>query len=46
MLRTSFRMTAWQEASCRAYAGDGVLRLSVSLEDPADLISDLDQALR
>ncbi|MDE2621343.1 MAG: PLP-dependent transferase, partial [Sphingomonadales bacterium] len=25
--------------------GDGMLRLNVGLEDPADLIADLDQAL-
>ena len=45
MLRTSFRMTAEQEASYRAYAGDGVFRFSVGLEDPEDLINDLDRAL-
>jgi len=45
MLRTSFRMTTDQEASYRAYAGDGIFRLSVGLEDPEDLIDDLDQAL-
>ena len=28
-----------------AGAGDGVLRLSIGLEDPADLIADLDFAL-
>jgi methionine-gamma-lyase len=45
LLRTSFHLTAEQEASYRKYAGDGVFRLSVGLEDPADLIADLDQAL-
>jgi methionine-gamma-lyase len=46
MLRTSFRLTPEQEASYRAFAGDGVFRLSVGLEDPADLIADLDHALQ
>lgn len=45
LLRSSFRLTAEQEASYRAYAGDGLFRLSVGLEDPADLIADLEQAL-
>ncbi|MFA4965917.1 MAG: PLP-dependent aspartate aminotransferase family protein [Thermoleophilia bacterium] len=45
LLRTSFHLTAEQEASYRAYAGDGVFRLSVGLEDPADLIADLEHAL-
>jgi len=46
LLRSSLRMTAEQEASYRAYAGDGLFRLSVGLEDPEDLIADLEQALR
>lgn len=45
LLRTSFHLTPEQEASYRAYAGDGVFRLSVGLEDPEDLIADLDRAL-
>ena len=45
LLKTSFRMTAAQEASYRAYAGDGLFRLSVGLEDAADIIADLEQAL-
>jgi methionine-gamma-lyase len=45
LLRTSFHLTPEQEASYRVYAGDGVFRLSVGLEDPADLIADIDQAL-
>jgi methionine-gamma-lyase len=45
LLRTSFRLTPEQEASYRAYAGDGVFRLSVGLEDPVDLIADIDEAL-
>jgi len=45
MLRTSFAMTAAQEASYRAFAGDGIFRFSVGLEDPADIIADLSRAL-
>ncbi|MDD1694450.1 MAG: PLP-dependent aspartate aminotransferase family protein [Methanoregula sp.] len=45
MLRTSFRLTPEQEQSYRAFAGDGIFRLSVGLEDPADLIADLAYAL-
>lgn len=32
-------------AAYRDWAGDGVFRLSVGLEDPADIIADLDRAL-
>jgi len=45
LLRSSFHLTPEQEASYRAFAGDGIFRVSVGLEDPADLIADLDQAL-
>jgi methionine-gamma-lyase len=45
LLQTSFHLTPHQEASYRAFAGDGVFRLSVGLEDADDLIADLDQAL-
>lgn len=45
MLRTSFRMTPAQEQSYRAFAGDGIFRLSVGLEDPSDLCADLEYAL-
>jgi cystathionine gamma-synthase len=34
------------EARQRAGITDGVIRLSVGIEDPADLVSDLDEALR
>jgi len=46
MLRTSFNLTPAQEASYRAFAGDGIFRLSVGLEDPADLIADLTHSLK
>lgn len=45
LLRSSFHLTTAQETSYRAFAGDGVFRLSVGLEDAADLIEDLDNAL-
>jgi methionine-gamma-lyase len=45
LMRTSFHLNPEQEASYREYAGDGVFRLSVGLEDPADLIADIDEAL-
>lgn len=45
LLRSSFHLTPEQEMSYRAFAGDGVFRLSVGLEDAEDLIADLDQAL-
>jgi len=45
LLKTSFKMTAEQEESYRSYAGDGLFRLSVGLEDAADIIADLEQAL-
>ena len=41
----SFALEGPQLAAYRAYAGDGVFRFSVGLEDPEDLIADLDQAL-
>jgi methionine-gamma-lyase len=45
MLETTFKLTADQERSYREYAGDGVFRFSVGIEDPADLCADLEQAL-
>lgn len=45
LLRTSFPLDARQEASYRTYAGEGIFRLSVGLEDLADLVDDLEQAL-
>jgi cystathionine gamma-synthase len=33
------------EARCRAGISDGVIRLSIGIEEPADLISDLEQSL-
>jgi len=47
LFETTFRFdTEAQRRSWYDFAGDGVFRFSVGLEDPADLIADLDEALR
>ncbi len=38
-------LDAEQKAAIRHWVGDGIMRISIGLEDPEDLISDLDQAL-
>jgi len=45
LMETSFRLTGEQLESYRDYAGDGIFRLSVGLEDAEDLIRDLDGVL-
>jgi methionine-gamma-lyase len=46
LLKTSFRLsTPEQVDSWRRFAGEGIFRLSVGLEDADDLIADLEQAL-
>ncbi|WP_425043081.1 trans-sulfuration enzyme family protein [Primorskyibacter sp. S87] len=45
LIESSFRLGGSQLESYRAYAGDGIMRLSVGLEDAEDLIADLDRAL-
>ncbi|MEO1199593.1 MAG: aminotransferase class I/II-fold pyridoxal phosphate-dependent enzyme [Pseudomonadota bacterium] len=45
LLETSFKLDGTQAESYRAYAGDGIFRLSVGLEDASDLIRDLDRVL-
>ena len=45
IMASTFHLTGDDLAAYRAYAGDGVFRLSVGLEDPDDLCSDLWQAL-
>ncbi len=45
MMTSTFRLTGEALADYRAYAGDGLFRLSIGLETPADIIADLDQAL-
>ncbi len=43
MIETSFRLEGKQLESYRDYAGDGIFRVSVGLEDGKDLVRDLDQ---
>ncbi len=45
MQENSFRLTPRQLERYREFAGDGIFRLSVGLEDPDDLCADLDAAL-
>ena len=45
LMETSFRLSGTQLKSYRSFAGDGVFRMSVGLEEPTDLIRDLAVAL-
>jgi methionine-gamma-lyase len=45
LMRSTFHLEGEALARYRAYAGDGVFRLSVGLEDAADICADLDRAL-
>lgn len=45
MMTSTFRLTGDALADYRAYAGDGLFRLSIGLETTGDIIADLDQAL-
>ncbi len=45
MMASTYRLEGAQLASYRDFAGDGIFRLSIGLEAPADLIADLSQAL-
>jgi cystathionine gamma-synthase len=45
IMASTYRMQGAALAEYRAWAGDGVFRLSVGLEDARDLIEDLDRAL-
>jgi methionine-gamma-lyase len=45
LLESSFPLTPEQEISYRDFAGEGIFRLSVGIEDPRDLIGDLERAL-
>ena len=46
MMSSTYQLTGAQLAHYREYAGDGVFRLSVGLEDAEDLCGDLDHVLR
>ena len=45
LMESSFRLTGAQLESYREYAGDGIFRMSVGLEDPEDLCADLERVL-
>ena len=45
LLASSFRLNDRQAARYRAFAGEGVFRVSVGIEDPDDLCADLGEAL-
>lgn len=45
MMTSTFRLTGEALTDYRAYAGDGLFRLSIGLETTGDIIADLDQAL-
>lgn len=45
MLDGPFTLTPEQAEDYRAFAGDGIFRLSIGLEETADLIADLDRVL-
>jgi len=45
MLETSFKLDEAQARAYREYAGEGVFRFSVGIEDPEDICADLEQAL-
>ncbi len=45
LMNTSFQLSGQAADSYRAFAGDGIFRLSVGLEDAADVIADLSQVL-
>lgn len=45
LFESSYRLTAGQKKAYRDFAGDGVFRVSIGIEDPVDLCADLEQAL-
>jgi methionine-gamma-lyase len=45
IMESSYRLEGEQLEGFREYAGDGVMRLSVGLEDAADICRDLDRVL-
>ncbi len=45
LMESSFRLEGAQLESYREYAGDGIFRMSVGLEDPVDLCADLGRVL-
>ncbi len=45
LMTSSYKLHGEQLDAYRAFAGDGVFRISVGLEDPEDLCDDLAQVL-
>lgn len=45
LMETSYRLSGSARESYRSYAGDGIFRVSVGLEESEDLIADLDRVL-
>ncbi|MEE9418296.1 MAG: PLP-dependent aspartate aminotransferase family protein [Desulfatiglandaceae bacterium] len=45
LFESSFKLSVGQQQAFRDFAGDGIFRISVGLEDPEDLCRDLDQGL-
>ena len=45
LLESSFKLSSNQLNAYREFAGDGIFRVSVGIEDPDDLCYDLNQAL-
>ena len=45
LLKTSFLVSEAQAVAYRDWAGEGLFRFSVGLEDPEDLIADLEAVL-
>lgn len=46
LLQSSFWLTTEQEIAYRAFAGEGIFRVSIGIEDAADLCTDLAQAFQ
>lgn len=45
LMKSTFRLEADAEARYRAYAGNGIFRMSCGIEDAADICADLDSVL-
>ena len=46
LVESSYRLEGTELEKYRAIAGEGIFRLSIGLEDPDDIIADLDRVLR
>jgi cystathionine beta-lyase/cystathionine gamma-synthase len=45
LMQSTFRLGPEAERRYRQFAGDGIFRFSVGIEDAADIIADLDRVL-